>query len=361
MKIAIPGDLLAHKSLTGVERYTYHLVHSLASSNRIKLTLFSHSDIPVDRLPQKADYQKSGTKKFFGQTHFFSGIQNPKPLLHNDVIHCPTVIAPLFILPNNKIKKVMTVHDLVPALFPELSNLKKYIYYKYALKIIFTYIDHFIVPSKAVQSDLVNLYNINPERVSVIHEGVSGKFHRRSMKKQDYILAVGTVEPRKNFKRIIDAYIHLKSKHRISEKLYIVGKRGWSCNKIYDIPENFKQSIIFKGYVPESDLIDLYQNAKLFIYPSLYEGFGLPVAEAMACGCPVVTSNISSLPEVAGSAAILIDPHNVNDIKSAMLRIIEDEQFASSLVEKGLNQSKQFNWAKCAQETINVYEALLNR
>lgn len=360
MEIAILSDLLAHHSLTGVERYTYHLIHSLASLDRLNVTLFSHYDIPENRLPKKVSLQKKVAFKGFGKTKIFSAFQRPRKLLSYDLIHCPTVIAPLFVL-RKKTKIVMTIHDLVPALFPELSNLKKAIYYKYILKYIIPHVEHFIVPSKSVQSDFVEFYNIKPEIVSVIHEGVSEKYRFGSMQKQDYILVVSTVEPRKNFKRIIEAYSYLKTKYHISEKLFIVGKRGWSCDDIYMVPKSLEKCIVFKGYVPETELIELYKNAKLLIYPSLHEGFGLPVVEAMACGCPVVTSNLSSLPEVAGDAAIFVDPYDVNDIAHAMHRLLDDERLASSFVKKGLERAKQFTWANCARETLRIYETVLDR
>jgi glycosyltransferase involved in cell wall biosynthesis len=355
------GDLLSHQSLTGVEQYTYQLARCLASSNQIELTLFSQHDIPKARIPQDAAFRRTTTSTLFGYSYLFSELQLPKKLIPFDVIHCPTVIFPLLIMLNKKIKKVMTVHDLVPTLFPEFSNIKKYIYYKYGLKPLFSNMDHLIVPSNSVKNDLSNLYRIDPEHISVINEGVSNQFRHLTLDKQNYILAVSTVEPRKNFKRIIDAFIFLKTTHQISEKLFIVGKRGWSCNDVYYIPKAFHESIIFKGYVPEADLVNLYQNAKLFVYPSLHEGFGLPIAEAMACGCPVVTSNCSSMPEVAGHAALLVDPHNVKDIASAMLRILNDEGLAISLAEKGLEQVRKFTWEKCARETIKVYEAVLSK
>lgn len=359
MKIAILSDLLAHDKLTGVENYLFHLVRAMALVNGIELTIFSPPGIPSERVPINVTVQEHRIFNWFGAKYLFSMIQRPKNLNHYDLIHCPTVMAPFFLRSNKLTKMVMTVHDLVPALYPAFSTVKKRLYYEYALKHIFRLVDHFIVPSQAVKNDLVKLFSVNPSCISVVYEGVSETYHPSPNKKKDYILAVSTIEPRKNFKSIIDAYIYLKKFHHIKEDLVIVGKKGWSCNDVLSIPNELRKNIIYKGYVPEKILIEIYQNAKLFVYPSFYEGFGLPVAEAMACGCPVVTSNVSSLPEVAEEAAIFVDPHNVNDIADAILRILQNENLALSLTEKGLRQVRKFSWAKCAIDTIKVYDMVL--
>ena len=360
MKIALFCDLIVHKKKTGVEKYLYHIVHSMSALNRIEMIIICPPETPLEFLPQNVIIQKHKTTNWFGAKYIFSMIQKLKSIRNYELIHSPTVMLP-FILRNPKknIKLVMTVHDLVPALFPELSTTLKVLYYKYALKFIFRLVDHFIVPSNSVKNDLIKLFAVNPELISVVFEGVSNEFIPNNRKKKNYILAVSTLEPRKNFKRIIDSYIYLKSNNQIKEKLIIVGKKGWLCNEIFNIPERFKNSIIFAGYVTEKLLIKLYQNAKLFIYPSLYEGFGLPVIEAMACGCPVITSNISSLPEVAGDAAILVDPKNVKEISNSILQIVQNEQLALALVRKGIEQVKKFTWEKCAMETIDVYDKVL--
>ncbi len=277
------------------------------------------------------------------------------------IVHCPTVFAPVFLRRNNDQRIVMTVHDLVPALFPEYSTTLKMLYYRYFLRVLFERIDHFIVPSKSVQNDLSDHYSVPFDRISVVYEGVSANYFPKAGIKQDYILAVSTLEPRKNYKRIVEAYLHLKRKYEISEKLIIVGKAGWGSGDSFHIPNRFRRSIIVKGYIPENELINLYQNAKVFVYPSLHEGFGLPVAEAMACGCPVVTSNLSSLPEVAGNACLLVNPYSVNDIASAIHKVLNNDQFATHLADKGRKQAHQFTWSTCALETRKVYETILNK
>jgi glycosyltransferase involved in cell wall biosynthesis len=321
----------------------------------------SGSEISANRLPKNVFLKTNCLSKVFSSTAFATSFHYKKWDECYDVVHCPTVLAPLPLLFNRRIRKVMTVHDLVPVIFPEFSNFKKYLYYRYILRLLFYHIDHFIVPSIAVRNNLIEQYMIRPERVSVVYEGVAANFRQSRKQKQDYILAVSTIEPRKNFKRIIEAYIHLKKKHHITAKLVIVGKYGWSCKSVYRIPDKYMKCIIFKGYVPEVELIKLYQHAKLFIYPSLYEGFGLPVIEAMACGCPVITSNLSSLPEIAGKAAILVNPYKKDEIASAIVEVLGNEELAKSLEKKGIEQASKFSWTQCAQNTIKVYEAVLKQ
>jgi glycosyltransferase involved in cell wall biosynthesis len=359
--IAITAEFLCHSDFTGVENYIYNLIHAIAALNRINLTVICPSEIRETLVPENANIYKHNAFKLFGTRFISSLINPPKRLKEFSIIHCPTVVAPFFFKAGkkNNTKIVMTVHDIIPVLFPKFNIIRRHIYFKYFLKHRFRFVDHFIVPSNAVKEDLENYFNINPNLIEVIYEGVSEKYQLGHLEKQNFILAVSTLEPRKNFKRIIECYIKLKQKNKIDEKLIIVGKHGWYFKDIINIPENLKNNIVFKGYIPEEDLIQLYQSAKLFIYPSLYEGFGLPVLEAMACGCPTITSNNSSLPEVAGDAAFYIDPESEFQIMEGILKLSGDDNLRQNLAQKGLTQVKKFTWSQCAEKTISLYEKIL--
>lgn len=356
MKVAIESDLLSHSSLTGVEKYLYHLIHSLSMFGGLDLTLLCHRQIPEESLPGNINVINENFNAASGGKYFLSKIKRAKELCQYDIVHTPTVIVPFFYRRNKKPKLLMTVHDLFPALFPELSTIKKSIYYRDGLKLLFKCVDHFIVPSKSVRQGLLEYNAVRSERITVIHEGVSEKYKPKCGPKQDYLLAVSTIEPRKNFRRLIESFLFLKREYRIPTKLVIVGKRGWRCDDIFCVPDEFKDSIIFKGYISDEELIALYQRAKLFIYPSLHEGFGLPVLESMACGCPVITSNLSSLPEVVGDAGILVNPHDTGEIARAIICVLQNENLTLNLIEKGLKQAKKFTWSRCAKETLNLYE-----
>jgi glycosyltransferase involved in cell wall biosynthesis len=175
-----------------------------------------------------------------------------------------------------------------------------------------------------------------------------------------YILFVGTIQPRKNIAKLIEAVSLLKNKEI---QLVVVGKKGWLWEEILAAPEKFKitDRIKFLDFVGNEDLPSLYKNAQCFVLPSLYEGFGLPVLEAMQFGCPVVTSNVSSLPEVGGDAAIYFDPESVDDMAEKIDKVISDEKLRAEMTEKGYNQVKKFSWEKTAKETLKVLEELGNK
>lgn len=175
----------------------------------------------------------------------------------------------------------------------------------------------------------------------------------------DYILFVGTLQPRKNLVRLIEAFSRLNPK---PYTLIIVGKPGWMYEEIYQAPKKFgvEEKVKFLDYVSDEDLPSLYQNARCFVLPSLYEGFGLPVLEAMSYGCPVVTSNTSSLPEAGGEAAIYVDPESVESIKEGILKVLNFTPRArQDLIKKGYDQVKKFSWEKCARETLKVLEEVV--
>jgi glycosyltransferase involved in cell wall biosynthesis len=178
-----------------------------------------------------------------------------------------------------------------------------------------------------------------------------------------YILYVGSVEPRKNLLRLLDAYVLLRQSLP-QYRLVIVGARNyWKSSPVARAVEHqgLQAQVTFTGYIPDEHLPALYNGAALFCFPSLYEGFGLPVLEAMACGVPVVTSSTSSLPEVAGDAALLVDPYNVDEVADAMRRVLQDGDLAHDLRRRGLARAAQFSWEKTARETIAVYEKVLGR
>ncbi len=170
---------------------------------------------------------------------------------------------------------------------------------------------------------------------------------------------VGTLQPRKNIERLIEAFAKLIIKHP-NLSLLVVGKKGWLYEGILEAPKKFgiKESVRFIDFVQDQELPSLYKNAKCFVLPSLYEGFGLPVLEAMKYGCPVVTSNVSSLPEAGGDAALYVDPQNVNDIAEKIDKVLSDPKLREEMVKKGHEQVKKFSWEKTARETLRVLEEI---
>ena len=230
--------------------------------------------------------------------------------------------------------------------------------------------------SNNTKTDCIKYFNIPVDKIKVIYPGNKNNLYQikdveainEILKKyglpQNFLLFVGTLEPRKNIGNIIKAYKDylLENPHK-NFPLLLVGKKGWYYEDFFQLVKDLKleKNIIFTGYLPEEILPFLYSRAEVFIYPSLYEGFGLPVLEAMSCGAPVITSNTSSLPEVAGDAAIFVDPNNINEIKLAIEKIISDQSFRNSLKEKGLIQSQKFSWDVFAKELLIIFNSIYNK
>jgi glycosyltransferase involved in cell wall biosynthesis len=255
---------------------------------------------------------------------------------------------------------------------PETSTtLEKWIY-RYWLPHILPKVEAVITISEQSRRDITKYLPVEPEKVTVTKLAASRNFLvmpddevipvlKRHQISYPYILYVGSIEPRKNLLRLLEAYRQLRL-WSTKWRLVIIGARNyWKSSPVMDHVAEFglEQCVRFTGYVPDEDLPALYNGADLFVFPSLYEGFGLPVLEAMACGTPVVTSNSSSLPEVAGDAALLVDPYDVEAIAAAMVRVLADPDLAEALRQKGLRRAGEFTWERTARETIAVYEQVL--
>lgn len=234
--------------------------------------------------------------------------------------------------------------------------------------------DRVIAISQATRADLVALYGADPSRVAVIVPGVDSRFNperqpgeRRRIREKyglpggDFLLTVGTLQPRKNHARLVEAYARALDAAASEVPLVIAGARGWAYGAVHDAIGRLKLAghVIFPGFVDDADLPALYRTALAVAYPSLYEGFGLPVAEAMACGTPVVTSNVSSLPEAAGDAALLVDPLDTGALADALARLLTDDALRDDLRTRGLAQAAQFTWQRAAEGLWGVYRGLL--
>lgn len=298
-----------------------------------------------------------------------------------DVFFTPTHYLPPF-APKNSVISVLDVsYILFPNLFKkkDLIQLKKWTGYSVKrAKKIFTI-------SQSSKSDIIKEYGIDSRKVEVVYPGIkrvsSIQYSVLSMEELKrkfgiegkYILFVGTLQPRKNIARLIDAFSRIiKNDIRINSNddssnskkitLVIVGKKGWQYEEILSAPKKFGVSdkVKFVHDVTDEELPGFYKNALMFVLPSLYEGFGLPVLEAMQYGCPVITSNVSSLPEAGGEAVLYVDPENVDDIAEKIKKLIDDKNLREDLIEKGYKQVKKFSWEKSARETLAVLEEVAN-
>ena len=234
--------------------------------------------------------------------------------------------------------------------------------------------DLILTSSQYCKEEIIKYLKVNPQKIRVTP--LASRYHNNDCLKplnyqfkqefapylsKPYILFVGTIEPRKNINTLIKSFNYLKEKHKIEHNLILIGQKGWLCQPVFAAIDSspWQHCIHHLGYLSNELVALFYQQADLLVYPSYYEGFGLPILEAMTLGVPVVTSNTSSLPEVAGNAALLVDPQNYFEIANAILEIINSSQLRQNLILKGKQRAQQFSWKKTAYLTLNAYKSIL--
>ena len=267
--------------------------------------------------------------------------------------------APDFVLPPTRARSLLTIHDLSFARNPDSAAKSLRDYLNVVVPRSVQCATHIVAVSHATKNDLIELYNTPQQKISVIYEGVDEKFRPTIDKaiiekyklNRPYILSVSTIHPRKNFKRLIQAFAQMPKDF----ELVIAGSKGWMYDDIFAEAEKFNGRVRFLGFVPDDDLPALYSGAAMFAYPSLYEGFGLPLLEAMACGTPTLTSDVSCLPEVAAEAAVTVSPYDVDSIAEGLKHTLANRD---ELIKKGLARAASFKWETAARQLIALYESL---
>jgi len=303
-----------------------------------------------------------------------------------DLMHFPHFNISIF----TPVKFVMTLHDLILTHFPTVRATTKsaFVYrfknfaYRFVLKVAIWRAKRIIAVSEFTKKDILSKFKISKDKIVVTYEGVSNLARGRDslfVSKIDpeetriqyhlgnnFLLYVGNAYPHKNLEKLLNTFILLKEK-RPELKLVLVGKPDYFYNRLQDYAkslnlwqkENFNSPVVFPGYVPDAQLEVLYQEARAYIFPSLYEGFGLPPLEAMAKGCPVISSDRASLPEILGSAALYFNPEDKHDLLAKILLVLDDNALRQEMKEKGLRQAKMYNWWECANSTFDVYKTIL--
>ena len=292
----------------------------------------------------------------------------PRKIIKNkiDILHCPAFKAPLKI----SIPLVVTFYDASVLRDPSDYNTWWRLYGKYMLAKIAKRADKIITISQFSKKDIANNLNIREDKIKVTYCGIDRNFkviadadlkNKISLKYslgEKFILYVGALQPRKNIKSLLKAYANLRKRKKIDHELVFVGGTGWRNKDIFLLIKelNISKDVKFLGYIAEDELPIIYNLADFFVYPSFVEGFGMPVLEAFACGCPVIASKTSGLPEVAGDAAIMIDPYSVVDLQEAIIQLANDNSLKDNLVSKGLDRAKMFSWERCAEQTLGIYK-----
>jgi glycosyltransferase involved in cell wall biosynthesis len=370
MKILINGLQLGDLN-TGVQYYTENLLYEYQKQNK-------HFDFLVSK-----NYKHHFSSNDLKNIHFinlkesrirrvfYENFMLPKYFLNQkfELYHSPNYLLP-FRCP---IPSVVTIHDLITLDYPELCQTESALYFRLFLSHSINKASKIIAVSSKVKEDIIRHFKTPPEKIEVVYHGISSNFRKITDQKllnsvirkyhlpEQFILFVGNIEPKKNLERLIAAFSKLKKETHINHKLVIVGKKGWKYRQVFDIVRKLRleNEVLFLGYVPEEELPCFYSLASLFAFPSLYEGFGFPPLEAMACGLPALVSNKGALPEITGGKCLLVDPYDVNQLAEGIYQLITNTDLRQKLISDGKEWVKQFTWERAAKETICVYKTIL--
>lgn len=381
MLIGIDACSLVHQK-TGVAYYIYHLIRHLvqiAPYYQFRLLLFDRNvgqnrfmELATGNVEVRPCYSVGSARGLYGMLKLScQRILTIERFVGSvDLFHSTDGLC----LAQKKGKRIVTIFDLSPILFPRYHPLRRVMVYKVLLAYSARRADRVIVISENTKRDVMRHLDIPEEKIAVTPLAAGAAFRpireahvrlvlqRHGLIYRHYWLCVGAMEPRKNLVHLVTAYELLRRRVPISMPLVLVGGTGWRNREIHRkiVASSWCQDIRLLGYVPEEELAALYGGAFAFLYPSLYEGFGLPPLEAMACGTPVITSNVSSLPEVVSDAAIMVEPYDVDKLAETMYEVLNDEELRQKMSKKGLERAKMFSWEKTTSRTLQVYEEILS-
>lgn len=373
MKIGIDGRAANWYRGTGIGTYTYQLINyinKIDSVNDYTVFLPHHCSSNIDF---KSNFSIEEITENL-EENFWDEVNIPNILKGKDIelYHVPQngIGLPL----DKKCSFVITLHDVIPYKMPETSSARYLKLFSEVLPKIVQMCDGIITVSNYSKMDILEAFNFPKEKIYVTHLAsediyvpLDKKLSKAFMKKQysieeDYILYVGGFSPRKNILGLIEAFSNLLDIYKKDIKLVIAGKQGLSYPLYQKRCEDLGvgDKVIFPGFIPLDHMPTLYNASELFVYPSFYEGFGLPPAEAMACGVPVIASNSTSIPEVTGDAALLINPQDVDELCNSMYDVLKNKELAEDLSLKGLIRTSELNWHNTAKNTLIAYNKIIN-
>ena len=371
MKIGIDGRAAKWYRGTGIGTYTYQLINNLSivdSSNQYLILLPQNTDLVL-----KDNFTIECLKES-SNNHFWDDVKTPNLLKNNkmDLYHVPQNGVGLS--ENINCLKAITLHDIIPLKLPETVSDRYLKIFNEELPKIISNCDGIITVSDFSKKDIAKEFNFPKEKIYVtplaaekIYKTLSKSKCKKIIKDKysisdNFILYVGGFSPRKNILGLIESFSLLPPKKRKNLKLVITGRKGLSYPKYKQRAETLKvaEDVLFTGFIPLEDMPIFYNSAELLVYPSFYEGFGLPPLEAMACGTPVITSNVTSMPEIFYNAALLVNPKDIDALSYSMERVLCDSLLKLTMIQKGLATSSKYSWEKTALNTITAYTNIYN-
>lgn len=381
MKIAFDAQLIFEKQKTGIGWTSEYILKNIIKEfdNEYYLNYFSiHKNQEKEHcIKEYKDLGYKVNKCQWFYNSLYRRMWNLIPLPYSAFFNQESQITQFFnyeVPPGAKGKAVTFIYDMVYKAFPDTVSLKTMKTLDYNLNISCKRADHIITISEFSKNEIVKYMNIEPAKISVMPCGVDSSIYHNKFNKMEildtmikygisgnYILYLGTLEPRKNLERLIEAYALLNSQVDDIPQLVLAGKKGWMYDTIFNLVEQYqlKGKVVFTGYIESVDAPILISGALFFVFPSIYEGFGIPPLEAMSCGTPVMVSNQASIPEVVGEAGYYIDPYNVADMCNGMKGLMQNKELRMQLREKGLLRAKDFTWKSSVIKLMDIYNKIL--
>ncbi len=370
MLIGVDASRATVKRRTGTEVYSVHVIQEMLRLGQgHHFRLYTNSPPPEGLFGQaergSAEVRDIPFRRLWTHARLSAEMVADPP----DVLFVPAHVLPLF----HPRASVVTIHDLGYLSYPEAHKPADRRYLDWSTRWNAHQAAAVLADSRATKADLIRAYGARADKVHVVYLGrdeslkqVTNPLKLAAVRAkydlaQRYLLYVGTLQPRKNLERVVQAFERLCDRPQMADvQLVLAGKQGWLYDSLFErvARAGLDERVVFPGYVPDEDMAALLSAATAFVFPSLYEGFGIPILEAGGCGVPVITSNTSSLPEVAGNAALLVDPHDVDAIADAMYRLVTEPDLAAELRRRGHENVKRFSWEKCARETLAVLESV---